>query len=153
MELIVLRHAEAEDHAPTDHLRRLTEKGTHQAEAVGVYLKEHAIKVDIILSSPALRTAETAEIVAEELELEVQTVPWALPGMTPEMAMNSLERFQSAKRVLLVGHQPDIGLLVARLLGLRDDRSLHVRKASLFQLNLISKYDAVLQAFVPCKLM
>jgi phosphohistidine phosphatase len=153
MELIVLRHAEAEDHAPTDHLRRLTEKGRHQAEAVGVYLKEHAIKVDIILSSPALRTAETAEIVAEELELEVQTVPWALPGMTPEMAMNSLERFQSAKRVLLVGHQPDIGLLVARLLGLRDDRSLHVRKASLFQLNLISKYDAVLQAFVPCKLM
>ena len=153
MELIVLRHAEAEDHAPTDHLRRLTEKGRHQAEAVGVYLKEHAIKVDIILSSPALRTVETAEIVAEELELEVQTVPWALPGMTPEMAMNSLERFQSAKRVLLVGHQPDIGLLVARLLGLRDDRSLHVRKASLFQLNLISKYDAVLQAFVPCKLM
>jgi len=153
MELLLLRHAEAEDLAATDQLRRLTEKGRRQAESVGEYLSGHGITVDRVLSSPALRTMETAEIVARRLKADVTPTPWALPGMSASAAIESLESFRHCKRVLLVGHQPDIGLLLAKLLGLRDDRSLSVRKASLFHLCLVSKGEAVLEAFVPCKLM
>ncbi len=153
MELLLLRHAEAEDHAPTDHLRRLTEKGQRQAESVGEYLSEHGVKVDVVLSSPALRTMETAEIVAKRLKATVTPATWALPGMSANAAIESLEDFQHCKRVLLVGHQPDIGMLITKLLGLYNDRSLHVRKASLFHLSLVSRGEAVLEAFVPCKLM
>jgi phosphohistidine phosphatase len=153
MELLLMRHAEAEDLAATDQLRRLTEKGRRQAESVGEYLSRQGITVDRVLSSPALRTMETAEIVARRLKTDVTPAPWALPGMSASAAIESLENFRHCKRVLLVGHQPDIGLLIAKLLGLRDDRSLHVRKASLFHLCLVSKAEAVLEAFVPCKLM
>ena len=153
MELFLLRHAEAVDHAASDRLRPLTEKGKRQAGVVGIYLKEHSVKIDLILSSPALRTIETAEIVAKTIKLDVFPALWALPGMAPEAALEALDGFGDFKRILLVGHQPDIGELVAKLLGLPDAREFHIRKASLFHLNLVSKRAAVLEAFVPCKLM
>ena len=153
MELLLLRHAEAVDYAASDRLRPLTEKGRRQAGTVGQYLKEHSIHIDRVLSSPAVRTLETAEIVAKRIKLEVFPAPWALPGMAPAAALEALEEFSDLQRILLVGHQPDIGELVAKLLGMPDAREFHIRKASLFHLSLVSKHAAILEAFIPCKLM
>ncbi|NBV84828.1 MAG: phosphohistidine phosphatase SixA [Verrucomicrobia bacterium] len=153
MNLLLLRHAEAVDDAPSDRERPLTEKGKRQAGVVGNYLREHSINVDLVLSSPAVRTMETAKIVARSIKLDVFPAPWALPGMDPESALRALDGFREFKRILLVGHQPDIGGLVAKLLRLPDAHKFHIRKASLFHLSLVANRAAILEAFVPCKLM
>jgi phosphohistidine phosphatase len=153
MELQLLRHADAEMHAPSDLERPLSEKGRRQAAEVARFLREHLTAPVRILTSPALRTVQTAEIVGAALGVEVIRCPWALPGMGVEEALLSLNDYMQLKRVMLVGHQPDLGDLIASLLGMPQSAQLHVRKASLAQLTLFGTNSARLEAFIPCKLM
>jgi phosphohistidine phosphatase SixA len=73
--------------------------------------------------------------------------------MPPDEALQELQPYNQFKEVLLVGHQPDLGMLAARLLGLPQPARIHVRKASLIQLTLTSPSSALLEALIPCNLM
>jgi phosphohistidine phosphatase len=153
MEIQLLRHADAETRAATDVERPLSDRGVRQASEVARFLKEHPTVPAVILTSPAVRTVQTAEILGRELGVEVIRCPWALPGMGVEEALLELKVYGHLKRVMLVGHQPDLSELIAFLLGMPQSVRLHVRKASLTQLTLIGAQSARLEAFVPCKLM
>lgn len=153
MELMLLRHADASFDAPSDFDRRLSEKGLRQAQEVAAFLKIHHCKPDIVLSSPAVRARTTAEIVATELEIELLECEWAVPGMNPSDALHELRGFLRFERVLLVGHQPDLGELTARLIGIPNSERLHVRKATLVHLRMLGVENAMLEAFIPCRLM
>jgi phosphohistidine phosphatase len=152
-ELQLLRHADAEVHAATDLERPLSEKGRRQAAEVARFLSEHPTVPELILTSTALRTVQTAEIIGKALQVDCVPCPWALPGMGVEEALYELKAYGRLKRVMLVGHQPDLGELIAFLLGMPQAVRVHVRKASLAQLTLIGAQAARLEAFVPCKLM
>src|SRR4051794_15320559 len=67
--LILLRHAKAASEAPSgdDFDRPLAPRGRREAQTVGAQLAELGLKPDIALVSPALRTRETWELVAEAL--------------------------------------------------------------------------------------
>jgi phosphohistidine phosphatase len=153
MEIQLLRHADAEVHAATDLERPLSEKGRRQAAEVARFLGDHPAVPDVILASPALRTVQTAEIIGRALNLELIRCPWALPGMQVDEALSELKAYGRFRRVMLVGHQPDLGEVIAFLLGMPQSVRVHVRKASLAQLTLIGAQSARLEAFVPCKLM
>lgn len=153
MDLFLLRHADALDSAPSDMERPLSEKGHLQAAKVARYLAKAPLKPALILSSPALRTLETAQVVARALALDMLPCTWAEPGMHPEDAIDELKAFRDSGPVLLVGHQPDLGLLAARLLSYHYPERLPVSKASLMHLHLFSAEAAELNSFVPCKLM
>jgi phosphohistidine phosphatase SixA len=73
--------------------------------------------------------------------------------MHPEDALNELKLFRSSGPVLLVGHQPDLGLLAARLLSYHYPERLPVSKASLMHLQLFSGEAAEIISFIPCNLM
>lgn len=120
MELYLLRHAHAGDPAAwdgPDDVRPLSEKGERQADRLGRYLSGLGLAPDAIISSPKVRAARTAELVALHLAVPVG-VDDRLAGV---LSLESLEALLhdagNPERVVLVGHDPDFSELVAVLAG------------------------------------
>lgn len=155
MDLLLLRHADANTEAATDDDRKLSDKGIGQAKKVGRFCKEHDIQPEIILTSPIRRAKETADIVAEQFGTKATTVPWLACGMQPEKALAELAKYAKHECVMIVGHQPDLSMLIATLLDLPHEEQIHVRKASLTRLECaaFARRSACLQWSVPCRLM
>ena len=108
MELILWRHAEAEDGFP-DEERTLTPKGIEQAKKMAAWLKKHMPKDTRILVSPAKRAQQTASA----LELPFTTLPELAPGASPQVLLNLANWDTSKGAVLIVGHQPSLGMAAA----------------------------------------
>ena len=111
MNLILWRHADAEDGTP-DEKRMLTAKGRKQAARMAQWLAQRLPAHYLVLSSPALRTQQTAGalskyVVREELGLSA----------TPESILHAAEWPRASHPVVVVGHQPTLGMTAARLLG------------------------------------
>lgn len=137
MKLYLLRHAEAEDDAPSDAARRLTPRGVEQARVAGRFCARTGIEPELVLYSPFIRAEQTARTFAEGWPPDARTLqpaPFAASGMDPATALRELRAFERFASVMLVGHQPDVGLLAASLLGLRDAGNLPVGKATLIGL-------------------
>ena len=108
MELILWRHAEAEDGFP-DEERALTPQGIAQAEKMAAWLKAHMPKDIKILVSPAKRAQQTASA----LNLPFTTVNELGPGASAQTLL-SLANWDTIKgAVLIVGHQPSLGMTAA----------------------------------------
>ncbi len=137
MDLILWRHAEAED-GLDDLTRALTPKGQRQAAQMAQWIKKHlpatAPATLRILVSPAVRTQQTAQALGWPFD----TVNAFAPGATPEALLEgAIERMplQVAGQVLIVGHQPTLGTLATRLLTGQPD-NLSVRKGGALWLRL-----------------
>ncbi|MEQ1860747.1 MAG: phosphohistidine phosphatase SixA [Chthoniobacteraceae bacterium] len=136
MELLLLRHADAETQAASDDERVLSVKGEAQAKKVARFIEAHELAPGLILTSPVRRAFQTATIVASHVRAELITVRWAACGMHPESATAELRAYANFDRLILVGHEPDFSTLTAHLLGMRDGAHVVVRKASLTLLEL-----------------
>lgn len=126
MELILWRHAEAEDSFP-DMQRKLTDKGRLQAKHMADWLKQRLPKHARILVSPALRTQQTALALAEEFI----TVNALAPGADAQDVLTAAQWPDHDGTVVIVGHQPTLGVIAAQLLGNMDD-SLSVKKGAIW---------------------
>jgi phosphohistidine phosphatase len=155
MLLYVLRHADAVDRASSDAVRELTPKGLDQARRVGRFCKTYGLIPNLILTSPYVRAKQTAEVVAEQLGgMEVVPAEFLSSGMDAETALAELKAYVNFERVMLVGHEPDLGLLSAQLTGAIPG-SFHVRKASLtcFKLDAPKPSGGQLSFSIPAKFM
>jgi phosphohistidine phosphatase len=125
-QLWLLRHAEAEPHGTrADAERRLTERGEAQARAAGIALGRLQAIFDAVLFSPKVRARQTAELAAEgwgehERGRLCEHRPLA-GGFDAAQALDALAAVPADKRLLLVGHEPDLSRLVADLAGGRVD--------------------------------
>lgn len=126
MELILWRHAEAEDGYP-DHERALTEKGHEQAKKMAAWLKPRLPKDTQILVSPAKRAQQTADA----LGLPFTTLPEIAPGGSPQDLLKAAIWDTSKGSVLIVGHQPTLGLAAAIAMT-RKTHFWCVKKASIW---------------------
>jgi phosphohistidine phosphatase len=155
MHLLLLRHADAVQSAPTDDARPLSDKGRAQAKRVGAFCSAQEICPDIILTSPFLRAEATAQIVGEELKSPVTPAAFLGAGMLPHVAFEELRAYRKFETVMIVGHEPDLSLLVAAAIGLSDNANLRVRKAALVGIELESVRPGAgrLEFLVPAKLM
>ncbi len=118
-QLYLLRHADAGDPdawTGDDAARPLSEKGRAQSERLGRFLAGSRFRPDAIVTSPKVRAAETAEIVATALDVDVD-VDDRLGGGLDLRTLEALLRSREAKRIVLVGHDPDFSELVAELTG------------------------------------
>ncbi|TCJ13435.1 histidine phosphatase family protein [Parasulfuritortus cantonensis] len=111
MDLILWRHAEAEDGAD-DMARELTSKGRKQAVAVGGWLDARLTKEARVMVSPAARAQQTAAGLGRRFE----TVEAIQPGADPADLMHAVGWPESSGTVVVVGHQPTLGLVAAMLL-------------------------------------
>ena len=119
--LYVIRHAVAEDHAPDgsgDHDRRLTKKGRRKFERLVRRLQAAGMEVDLIATSPLVRTRQTAEILADAFAGRPPVV--VVDALAPGSDWHALVAWtirQDAGRVAWVGHAPCVGRLVALTIG------------------------------------
>jgi phosphohistidine phosphatase len=120
IELHLLRHAHAGDPLAwdgSDEDRPLSDKGEKQADRLGRFLAGVGFQPDAIITSPKVRAAQTAEIVAQRLGLPVG-VDERLAGELGIRALEGLLRDAGdPARPVLVGHDPDFTELVAILCG------------------------------------
>ena len=125
MDLILWRHAEAEDGVP-DLERRLTAKGRKQAERVGQWLLQRLPARFALIASPAARAQQTAEA----LGLPVKTDKTLAPGASPVAILKASGWPDYKTAAIIVGHQPDLGRVAAELLGAKG--SFSVKKGGLW---------------------
>lgn len=129
MDLILWRHADAEDGLP-DLSRALTDKGRKQAEKVGFWLSQRLPKEARILVSPAKRAQQTAAGLGRSFE----TVKSIAPGATPAHLLGAAGWPDAQGAVLLVGHQPALGQLAGLLLW-GEERDFPLKKGALLWLS------------------
>lgn len=146
MDLILWRHAEAEDGDGeiTDLERRLTRRGEKQAKRVARWLLSHLPEHRRILVSPALRTRQTADALGMTYEIE----PRVAPGATAREILQAAGWSKGKEAVLVVGHQPSLGEVASLLLTGTED-GLSVRKGAVWwfvQRGTGDRVDAVLRA-------
>jgi phosphohistidine phosphatase len=159
MELYVLRHGVAEERGeawPDDRRRPLTAEGKAKTREVATGLHALGVAPDAIFSSPLVRARQTAEIVALELGLvkALRETRHLEPGAAPAALFAAIrEAAPNADAVMLVGHEPDLGVLVARLLGGEGGAlDCPLKKAGLARLEVDAmppKRRATLRWFVP----
>lgn len=111
MELILWRHAEAEDGA-ADMQRRLTAKGIRQADRMAAFLRPLLPQGARVLVSPAVRAQQTAQA----LGLDLVTEPAIAPGASARALLDAAGWPGGEGCVLLVGHQPSLGEAAALLM-------------------------------------
>jgi phosphohistidine phosphatase len=123
-ELYLVRHGVAEDRGdawPDDNKRPLTENGIARMRKAARGLARLGVSIDIVLSSPLVRARQTAEIVAGALDPRPALVN--IDSLAPDGSYAALaadlEKHGRKPRIALVGHEPAIGELAARLLGSR----------------------------------
>lgn len=139
MIVYIMRHAEAVEGSETlrDEWRYLTEKGRATAKSVVSALAAHGPKPRLTVTSPLTRAVQTAEIAAEKAcrKNVVIASELLLPGGNVSELVAYLKGCKDAKRVLVVGHEPQLGSLVAAMLG-RDGKSLSLKKGACVTLKL-----------------
>ena len=112
MDLILWRHAEAEDGAP-DLERRLTARGHKHAARVAAWLLQRLPAKFVVLASPARRAQETARA----LGVPLHTVASLAPGAGVGDIIAAAEWPERKCAVVVVGHQPDLGRAAAFLVS------------------------------------
>lgn len=108
MELILWRHAEAEDSYP-DMNRALTHKGQQQAKKMAAWLRERIPENTRILVSPATRAQQTAQA----LDLPYTTVESLAPGASAQQVLDAAQWSTANDAALIIGHQPTLGIAAA----------------------------------------
>lgn len=141
MDLYLLRHAIAvERGAPgyeEDRVRPLNPEGRRKLRRVIRGMKSLRLAFDVLLTSPYPRARETAEMVAAALRAKrrLQDCAALAPGGDPRRVVRELAAHARPKaRVLLVGHEPDLSRLAARLIGGPAGLGLKWKKAGLGKL-------------------
>lgn len=124
IELYLIRHglaAERGENYPDDSKRPLTQRGIERLKREGRGLVALDVTFDVMLTSPYVRARQTAETIADALRTRPQIVltDSLIPGGSYNAVIDELAKHSRRKRIALVGHEPGIGELAARLIGLR----------------------------------
>lgn len=123
MKLYLFRHGPAAERDPEkwpdDADRPLTENGVERTIKAARGLAWLATDVRRVITSPLVRARQTADIVRSTLEVEpaVEVLEALAPGGDHALVLRRFERMRSAGAVILVGHEPDLGCLASRLIG------------------------------------
>jgi phosphohistidine phosphatase len=124
MQLLVVRHAIAmdrEEWARTgrpDSDRPLTDTGRRRMRKNARGLQRVSPRPDLIGTSPWLRAADTARVIAETLGVErMETIDVMLPDRAPDELADWLNRHEDAGAIAVVGHEPHLGEFVTWCLG------------------------------------
>lgn len=137
--LLIMRHAEAEPASflTSDHERKLTEKGKTEAGHMGIILVSHKLSIQMIYTSSALRTKQTAEAILKNLPLQK-----TLLKEFPQLYNSPLSQYINIlslcelhiQTLMIVGHNPTISLLVEYLTN--HDIQRPMPPASIYKLEI-----------------
>jgi len=119
--LLLLRHAKSswDDPELPDHERLLNKRGKQNAITMGKYLKKEQLVPDLIITSTAKRANKTATIIAKQSGYDNKTIQSEiLYSSSPENYIKVINGIPDKyNKVLLVGHNPIMEDVIARILG------------------------------------
>lgn len=147
MELILWRHADAENGVPDDE-RKLTAKGEKQAERMAAWLKEKLPKDVVVLASPARRACETAQALTKKFEIskDIDT------SANAQAVLKAAGWPRGERTVVVVGHQPTLGQAAAlALTGKPGDWSM--KKGSIWWIESRARGEVAVRAVVSPELL
>lgn len=133
-ELYIMRHGIAVQRGSagyTDDAKRpLTPEGANKMRKIAKGLMRLGVDPDWIVSSPSVRAAETAKLVNEDLgsSIPMDFCDALAPGGSPEALLSFLAKHPNRRRVMVVGHEPDLSDLAARLMGASQRANLAFKK-------------------------
>ncbi len=133
-ELYIMRHGIAVQRGSAGYLddakRPLTPEGKKKTREITNGLIRLGLELDWIVTSPLVRAVETAELVAEQLgsNVPMDYSDAVRPGGSAEALVTFLAKHANRKRVLVVGHEPDLSEMAARLMGAGRHANLAFKK-------------------------
>ena len=124
LELYLVRHGVAADRGdqyPDDSKRPLTSNGIAALKKEAKALANLGVDFDVIIASPLVRTRQTAEVFSQGLPSRpsVTLSDSLAPAGAPPAVFQELAKHMRKQRIAIVGHEPNIGELAARLIGAR----------------------------------
>lgn len=147
MDLIIWRHADAEDGTP-DAERKLTAKGEKQARRVAAWLKDRLGDDYVVLSSPARRARDTARALTAGFETSEELGASA----TPRSVLKAAGWPRRKGGVVVVGHQPTLGQTVALILT-GEEAGWSVKKGGLWWIQSRDDDDYIVRAVIASDLV
>ena len=137
MDLILWRHAEAEEGVP-DMARKLTEKGLDQAKRMSDWLKPKLPENTLVIASPACRTQQTAMALTSDFTTRDEIGPSA--SVSSILTVANWPNVQGA--VVIVGHQPTLGEVASYLIPVIPP-GLSVKKGSVWWIRYQKKENII----------
>lgn len=117
----------------SDRERPLTQKGIKRMRKAAKGLSALAIPFDQILSSPLTRSRQTAELIAEVLNIKkrLEEIQELAPDRTAQDLLSALTPYRGEKHLLLVGHEPLLSETASFLLSRGKDVKIYLKKGGL----------------------
>lgn len=138
MKLYFFRHGHAEDaDGPEfdDFTRRLTDKGVERTEAAARALVKLGVKPALLYSSPRVRARQTADILAKGMGVTVAVREEVGFSFGMEHIPALIADAGADDEVIFVGHEPDLSIVVSRLIG---GGELVMKKGGMARVDLFS---------------
>lgn len=149
MELYVLRHAialtAAEAGVSHDSERPLSSEGRDKMKRIAAAMNSIGIEVDLILSSPYVRARETALMAHEGLSLKdrLEFTDALASGEDSKLILAELKtRFKKTERIMVVGHEPDLSILIGKVTSLGRLR-VEMKKAGLAKIEITETHPEI----------
>jgi phosphohistidine phosphatase len=126
MNLYIVRHAIAEPLAGNsseaqDSQRPLTDQGRKKFRKIARGLAGIGVQIDMILTSPYLRAADTAKILRKKLDLgkdQLAVMQDIAPGGDAARLIRDIgQKYGNLAGVAIVGHEPGLSGLISTLLS------------------------------------
>lgn len=126
-DIMLWRHADAlpSDNTLADSARPLSKKGLQQARLMGSWLKPHLADEARIITSPALRATQTAVALTSAYQIYPALAPEASLQNIIDTLASIVETDPGCRQLVIVGHQPWLGLLAAQLLQIAESATHH----------------------------
>jgi phosphohistidine phosphatase len=140
--LLIIRHGPAGDREKwaaegrDDRLRPLTREGKLEMQEVAAGLARLVPTIDVFVTSPLVRAAESAAIVSSSHKSKIVTLDLLAPGHEPDGVLRWLADQRPAQTVALVGHEPDLGQLAGYLLTKQPTSFIDLKKGGACLLDL-----------------
>jgi phosphohistidine phosphatase len=145
MKLYVIRHAIAIERGGgiADEDRYLTARGRESFRLNAKAFAKKGIIPDCIVTSPLVRCVQTADILAEVLTFsgELMVSRDLAPGFDLQGLFRIIASCAGAQKIAIIGHEPDLGILVEALLKLKGSFSL--KKGMVVALDLDPQQQAM----------
>ncbi|HYM62356.1 MAG TPA: histidine phosphatase family protein [Thermoanaerobaculia bacterium] len=145
--VVLLRHGLAEERGPdkADEERSLTAEGHDRMKQIARGLETVFPRAEAICSSPLVRAMQTALWVSKgyRSRIEVQTSGALSPGSDPS-ELRSLIDSMPVRRIILVGHEPNLTQGLMALLGMRD-LHLELKKGGCYGVRMYADGSASLE--------
>ena len=118
--LMLLRHAKSDWSAEygADRERPLNKRGVRSAREVGRFVADYGLVPDLVLTSPAVRAADTVQEAAAAGGWKTRIVTVSgLYGADPSFVLHVIRRVEDTRRLMVVGHEPTMSGFLERMSG------------------------------------